>query len=269
MLIHRISKSPSGTGGIRQRLGKINKNKVKAIAVVAFLALVGLGLVGILSLTIVMAWISRDLPDPNTLLTREVPQSTKIYDRSGETLLYEIHGDQKRTLVALQDIPDYMKEATVSIEDRAFYEHHGIYWRGLVRAFTVGLLQNKRVEGTSTLTQQFVKNAILTNERTITRKIKELLLSFQLERQFTKDQILLMYLNEVPYGAMVYGVGSASESYFGKEAKDLTLDEAALLAAIPQAPDRLSPYGIGVNGDNRPALIARQHLILNDMVRDE
>ncbi|MDD2786415.1 MAG: PBP1A family penicillin-binding protein [Patescibacteria group bacterium] len=269
MLIHRISKSPSGTGGIRQRLGKINKNKVKAIAVVAFLALVGLGLVGILSLTIVMAWISRDLPDPNTLLTREVPQSTKIYDRSGETLLYEIHGDQKRTLVALQDIPDYMKEATVSIEDRAFYEHHGIYWRGLVRAFTVGLLQNKRVEGTSTLTQQLVKNAILTNERTITRKIKELLLSFQLERQFTKDQILQMYLNEVPYGAMIYGVGSASESYFGKEAKDLTLDEAALLAAIPQAPDRLSPYGIGVNGDNRPSLIARQHLILDDMVRDE
>jgi 1A family penicillin-binding protein len=249
----------------RQNKKKGWKAKAKSILVVLVVIGLALSLLGALSFTIMMAWISRDLPEPGTLLTREVAQSTKIYDRTGEILLYEVHGDENRTLVKLTDIPEYIPQATISIEDKDFYEHHGIYWKGLVRAFTVGFLQNKRVEGTSTLTQQLVKNAILTNERTITRKIKEILLSIQIERKFEKDQILQLYLNEIPYGSTLYGVEAAAEGYFGKKAKELTLDEAALLAAMPQAPDLYNPYGTGSRGDNRDVLVQRQHTIINAM----
>ena len=235
------------------------------------LALTGFALVliGFFVITLMLAWLTHDLPDPNALLTRDIAQSTKIFDRSGETLLYEIHGDEKRTLLKIEDIPKSMQWATIAIEDRGFYQHHGIYWRGLIRAFTIGLIKNQRVQGTSTLTQQFVKNALLTNERSLTRKLKELLLSIQIERKYTKDQILQLYLNEIPYGSTLYGVESAAQGYFGKHAKDLTLDESALLAALPQAPDIYNPYGTGSRGDNRELLIARQHTILDAMVAQE
>jgi 1A family penicillin-binding protein len=249
----------------RSKRKKDWKSKAKSVATILVVAGLALSLVGALTFTIMMAWISRDLPEPGTLLTREIAESTKIFDRTGETLLYEVHGDENRTLVKLSDMPEYVKQATIAIEDKDFYEHHGIYWKGLVRAFTVGFLQNKRVEGTSTLTQQFVKNAILTNERTITRKLKELLLSLQIERKFTKDQILQLYLNEIPYGSTMYGIEAAAEGYFGKTSKDLTLDEAALLAAMPQAPGRYNPYGTSASGDNRDLLILRQQIILSAM----
>ena len=226
-------------------------------------------LLGALGLTIAFAWISRDLPDPNTLLQRSISQSTKIFDRTGTVLLYEIHGDENRTLVKIEDIPDTMKWATISVEDKDFYNHHGVYWRGIFRAFIMSILKMQKVQGTSTLTQQFVKNAILTNERSITRKVKEVVLALQIERIYSKDQILQMYLNEIPYGSTLYGVESASQSYFGKPAKDLTLDESAFLAAIPQAPDFYSPYGTGQNGDNRDKLVARQHLILDLMAEQK
>ncbi|MFA5130546.1 MAG: PBP1A family penicillin-binding protein [Patescibacteria group bacterium] len=221
--------------------------------------------VGFFLLTITLAWMSHDLPDPNTLLQRTVAQSTKIYDKTGQTLLYEIHGDEKRTLVKLEDIPDIMKFATVAIEDKNFYSHHGVSWTGMARAFFTSVIKHQRVQGTSTLTQQFVKNAILTNERSIIRKLKEILLSLEIERRYTKDQILQLYLNEIPYGSTMYGVQSAAQGYFGKNVKDLTLDEAALLAAIPQAPDVYNPYGTGAHGDNRKTLIGRQHYILDQM----
>lgn len=247
---------------------KLNKSKLKAIALIVVLAAVGLGLAGVLSLTIAMAWISRDLPKPNSLITRDIPQSTKIFDRTGATLLYEIHGEEKRSLVKLEDIPETMKQATIAIEDRAFYEHHGINWMRTAKALYIDIIERRKAQGASTLTQQLVKNVFLTNEKSWQRKLKEALLALQIERQFTKDQILQMYLNEIPYGAVTYGIGSASEGYFGKSVKDLTLDESALLAAIPQAPDRYSPYGTGLRGDNRAALVARQKQILDAMVRD-
>lgn len=226
----------------------------------------GVALVGFFILTLMLAWMSRDLPDPNTLPDRQVAQSTKIYDRTGETLLYEIHGDEQRTLVKIEDLPSYIKYATISMEDKNFYSHHGVSWRSLIRAFFVGVFTGNRIQGTSTLTQQFVKNAILTNERSITRKLKELLLSLQIERKYTKDQILQLYLNEIPYGSTMYGVESAAQGFFGKSAKDLTLDEAVLLASIPQSPDRWNPYGEGLRGDNREGLVGRQHYILDLMV---
>lgn len=224
-----------------------------------------LGVVGLFAFTLLVAWVSRDLPDPNSLSTREVPQSTKIYDRTGTQLLYEIHGDEKRTLVKIDDIPVVMQHATVAIEDKKFYEHHGVYWKGLIRAFGMSVLTQTRVRGTSTLTQQFVKNALLSNERSLMRKVREFVLALQIERTYSKDQILQLYLNEIPYGSNIYGIESAAQTYFGKPAKNLTLDEAALLAAIPQAPDLYSPYGTGTRGDNRDLLVARQHYVITQM----
>lgn len=228
------------------------------------LVLGGIALGGI-TLILLAAWVSKDLPDPNTLYNRQIAQSTKIYDRTGTVLLYEVHGDEKRTLVPIDQIPTILRQATVSIEDRKFYEHHGVDWVGLFRAVVRNALQGQGPKGTSTLTQQLVRNAIITNERSYTRKLKEMILSLQIERNYSKDQILQMYLNEVPYGSTLYGVESASQSYFGKSVHNLTLDEAAMIASIPQAPDRLSPYGTGVRGDNRPQLVQRQHLVLDKM----
>lgn len=247
----------------RERTGRVGRFIKKAL-----LACVGIGAVLVFCFTIFLAWVSRDLPSPDTLSTREVPQSTKIFDRTGTQLLYELHGDEKRTLVKIEDIPPNMQHATISIEDRTFYQHHGIYWKGLVRAFGMSIITGTQVKGTSTLTQQLVKNAILTNERSIMRKAKEFVLSLQIERTYTKDQILQLYLNEIPYGSTIYGIESAAQTYFGKPAKELTLDEAALLAAIPQAPDLYSPYGTGTRGDNRSRLIVRQQYIL-DVMADE
>lgn len=224
--------------------------------------------VGLFVFALFAAWISRDLPNPDNLLTRDIPQSTKIYDRTGKTLLYEIHGDEKRTLVRLEDVPAVMLNATVAIEDKKFYEHHGVYWRGLFRAaYSKMVHPRRRLQGASTLTQQFVKNALLTNERSVLRKIKEFILALQIERRYSKTQILQMYLNEIPYGSNLYGVEAASRAYFGKPTRDLLIDEAALLAAIPQQPDCYSPYGTGFCGDNRDRLVIRQHYILDLMAQ--
>jgi penicillin-binding protein 1C len=207
-----------------------------------------------------MAWYSHDLPDPNKVIDRVVNESTKIYDRTGETLLYDIHGDQKRTVIELDQINPYIIKATLAAEDRHFYEHHGINFLSIIQAVILDPLRGKGIRGGSTLTQQFVKNAILTNERSISRKIKEWILSYQIERKFTKDQILKMYFNEIPYGSVNYGVEAASNYFFGKHAKDVTLGEAAILAAIPQAPTRMSPYG-----SHTDQLFARQAWILDQM----
>lgn len=223
------------------------------------------GVIGLFILTLFAAYVSRDLPSPDTLITRNVEQSTKIYDRTGKVLLYEIHGDENRTLVSINDIPKNAQHATIAVEDKGFYEHHGIYWIGLVRAVFKNTLLGRRIQGTSTLTQQLIKNAVLNSERSLLRKVKEFILAIQIERVYTKEQILQMYFNEIPYGSTMYGIESASQAYFGKPAKELTLDESALLAAIPQAPDFYNPYGTGSRGDNRPALLARQRMILDLM----
>jgi 1A family penicillin-binding protein len=232
------------------------------------LATLVLGVLGLFVFTLFAAWVSRDLPDPNALITRDVPQSTKIYDRTGEHLLYEIHGDERRTLVKIEDIPESMQKAVIAIEDRMFYEHHGIYWRGLIRAGVMSVVELKRIGGTSTLTQQLVRNAILTTERSITRKVKEVILSLQIEQKYSKAEILQLYLNEIPFGSNIYGIESAAQTYFGKPTKELALDESALLAAMIQRPDYFSPYGTGISGDHRAQLVQRQHLVLEKMVEE-
>ncbi len=229
------------------------------------MGVVALGVAGGFALLVFAAWVSKDLPDPNSLSMRNVAQSTKIYDRTGKVLLYEIYGDEQRTLVPIDQIPKTLQHATVAIEDRKFYEHHGVDWLGLVRAVIRNAVKFQGPKGTSTLTQQLVRNTIIANERNYLRKLKEIILALQIERTYTKDQVLQLYLNEVPYGSTLYGVEAAAQAYFGKSARELTLDESALLASIPQAPDRLSPYGTGVRGDNRPQLLARQDLVLEKM----
>jgi 1A family penicillin-binding protein len=217
-------------------------------------------LAGILLLIGAFAWYSRELPQPDKLLSRDIAQSTKIFDRTGNHLLYEVHGDQKRTLVLFKDIPDYAVKATLTLEDRHFYEHSGFSLWGMFRGVILNLLQGKRPAGGSTLTQQLVKNAILTNDRSIIRKIKELVLSYQIERKYTKDQILQMYFNEIPYGSTAYGIEAAAYNYFGKSSKEITLAEAALLASLPQRPTYLSPYGSHLD-----QLYGRQQYCLDQM----
>lgn len=206
-----------------------------------------------------LAWVSKDLPNPDGVLKREVTVSTKIYDRTGETVLYDIHGNIKRTLISFDEVPEHVKQAVLSAEDRNFYKHKGFSIFGIARSAIKNILTGSRVGG-STLTQQFVKNAILTNEKTYTRKIKELLISYQIEKRFSKDEIFSMYLNEIPYGSVIYGIEAASQSFFGKSAKDLSLAEGAILASIPQLPTYYSPYG-----NNKDKLLIRQRYILDSM----
>jgi 1A family penicillin-binding protein len=207
----------------------------------------------------VVAWLGRDLPNPNQLMNREIAQSTRIYDRSGQHILYEVHGNEKRTLVSLEEIPEYAQKATIAIEDKNFYEHGGFSVWAMARTMITNVIYNRRAGG-STLTQQFIKNAVLTNEKSITRKIKELILAQKLEKRFSKDEILQMYLNEIPYGSNAYGIQAASQKYFNKNVGDITIAEAAVLAALTQSPSRYSPYG-----PNKDLLLGRKDYILGLM----
>lgn len=221
--------------------------------------------VGAISLVVLFAWFSRSLPDPYKIAERAVSQSTKIYDRTGETVLYEVHGDKRRTVIPFQQIPSAVKWATISAEDRDFFHHKGFDLRGIARAALSNLIHlNPSGQGGSTITQQFVKQAILSSEKTYTRKLKELVLAYQIERKFTKDEILGLYLNEIPYGSSAYGIEAASETYFGKHAKDLSLAESALLAGLPRAPTRYSPYG-----SNTELMYERQRFILDVMAKEK
>ena len=232
------------------------KRLIKALGML-FLWLFVIGTIVFLSMFL---YLQRTLPDPETIANRRVGESTKIYDRTGEVLLYDIHGEEKRTVIPWDDIPESVKEATLATEDSNFYNHKGLDIRGIVRAFFTNLKNFKISQGGSTITQQLVKKALLGDERTITRKIKDLTYSIEIERRFSKDQILWMYLNQIPYGSNIYGVEEASKTFFGKPAVNLTNAEAATLAALIRAPSYYSPYGNHV-----PELLARKDFVLKRM----
>ncbi len=235
---------------------KSKKLKWKKIIISLFV----LGGVGVIFLSLVIAWITKDLPKPGELVNREVPKSTKIYDRTGTVLLYEIFANKKRTPVKLSELPSYVKWATITAEDRNFYSHPGFRITSILRAFITNIINRKKVQGGSTITQQLVKNVFLTPEKSYIRKIKEILLSWKIEKKFTKDQILELYLNEIPYGSTAYGIESAAQAFFGKKAKELTIAESALLASLPKAPTYYSPYG-----NQKDELIKRQRFIIRSM----
>lgn len=205
--------------------------------------------------------IVKSLPNPERVTNRSIAQSTKIYDRTGTILLYEIHGEEKRTIVSFNDIPQTIKQATLSAEDIHFYQHSGLDFKGILRALFVNTLRGDITQGGSTITQQLVKNSILTSERTYTRKIKEAILSLLIEKKYSKDEILALYLNQIPYGSNAYGVASAAETYFNKPLHNLTLSEAALIASLPKAPTYYSPYG-----SHKEELFTRKNWVLDRMV---
>lgn len=214
---------------------------------------------GVLSLTFYIYFaIFRSLPSPKQLSQREPEVSTKIYDRQGN-LLYKIFKDENRTIIPLSDIPPQVRLATLAAEDAEFYSHPGFSIRGILRAMATDA-QTGSLQGGSTITQQLVKNTLLTPEKTLTRKIKELILSIEVEASYTKDQILEMYLNQVSYGGTAYGIEEASESYFGKSARDLDLAEAAFLAGLTKSPTLYSPFG-----QNPDLALQRQKEVLHLM----
>lgn len=200
-----------------------------------------------------------DLPKLSNLSVNYIPKSTKILDRNGN-LLFEIYANQNRTIVPLSKVPKKLQEATIAIEDKDFYRHDGFDVRGIMRALYVDITK-KDLQGGSTITQQLIKSALLTPEPTVTRKVRELVLAFWAEKKYTKDQILELYFNYVPYGGTAWGVESASNIYFGKDVSSLSLSESAYLAGLPQAPSQYSPYaGDGSSGKRR------QKEVLNAMV---
>jgi penicillin-binding protein 1C len=199
-------------------------------------------------------------PDLSSFENRKVTESTKIYDRTGKTLLYDLNTDAKRSTVPLSDISPEVRNATIAIEDAGFYEHGGVSLTGILRSLYTDVIRGALAQGGSTITQQVVKNTLLTGEKSAVRKVHEWILSIKLEQVYTKDQILEFYLNETPYGGPYYGVEAASEAFFGKSAKDVDIAEAAYLAALPQAPSYYSPYG-----NNRAALDGRKNTVLARM----
>jgi 1A family penicillin-binding protein len=218
----------------------------------------------ILSLTVSIYFylvILKDLPDPNRLIQRQSPVASKIYDRSGRLLYTFFDGSEKRTLITLEEIPDFVKQATLAIEDKDFYKHTGFSLQGIFRAI-VRNTASSNVQGGSTITQQLINNTLLTPERTLKRKVKEVILSIEAELIFSKDEILQMYLNEVAYGGTAYGIEEASQTYLGKSVKDVNLAEAALLAGLPAAPSKYSPF----SSDPRKTIL-RQHQVLNKMLQ--
>ena len=187
----------------------------------------------------------QDLPSPKQLDLHRAPLTTKIFDRNG-TLLYQIYATQNRTLVPLSSVPKYLQQATIAIEDKTFYKNSGVDFFAIVRA-AVADLSGKPLQGASTITQQLVKSTLLTPEITIKRKVKEIILAFWAQQIYTKDQILEMYFNQVPYGGTAWGVEAASEVYFGKQTKDLNLAQSAFLAGLTRAPSIYSPFGQNPN----------------------
>lgn len=208
-------------------------------------------------------FVFKDLPKPQELVERQQPVTTRILDRNGQ-VLFKIYKDENRTLIPLSQVPSYMVQATIAIEDQHFYQHHGFSLKGITRAFLANSQhESESIQGGSTITQQLVKNRLLSPEKTWRRKVREAILAILVEGTYSKDQILEMYFNEVSYGGSTYGVEEAAHRYFGKSARDLTLGESALLAGLPQAPSIYSPYG------STPELAyVRQEEVLRRMVED-
>jgi 1A family penicillin-binding protein len=200
------------------------------------------------------------LPDLSNFESRKIANSSKIVDRTGEVVLYDIHQSVRRTEIPLSEMGDYIKQASISIEDEKFYSHNGIRPTSIARAIFVNVTKGSLSQGGSTITQQIIKNTLLNTDKKITRKIKEWVLAVKLEKQFTKEEILEIYLNDNPYGGTIYGVEEASQVFFSKHSKDLTIAESAYLAAIPQAPTYYSP-----SGKNKDKLETRKNTVLKKM----
>lgn len=216
----------------------------------------------IVFILVLIAWYSKDLPTPNRIKRRTEVASTQILDRNGK-LIFAFSGEKKRLPIPFEEIPAHVKNATIAVEDKDFYRHGAVQPKAVLRAFLNNILPNKKsIQGGSTITQQYVKNALLTQKRTLSRKIKEVILAIEMEALYSKDEILGFYLNEIPYGSNAYGIEAASRTYFNKGAIELNLPETAALIALPQAPSYYSPYGT-----HKDELLVRKNLVLELMAK--
>lgn len=241
-----------------KKIRHILKNKKHLLKNIVFIIVS----IGLLFTGILIIWISTlKLPDFKSFEQRKIQSSTKIYDKTGEILLYDVHQDIKRTIIPYEEMGTNILNATVAIEDSEFYKHKGIRITSIIRATIWAKLTGRRIQGGSTITQQLIKNTLLTPEVTISRKIKEWILSVKIEKTMNKESILALYLNEAPYGGNIYGIEEATKAFFGKRPYDLTLAEAAYLAAIPNGPTYYSPYR-----KNKDKLDERKNLVLKRML---
>ena len=208
-------------------------------------------------------YYAKDLPRPEVFTERPFILPTKIYDREGKVLLYQIYGEEKRTVVPLSQVPDNLVKAVIAAEDANFYHHFGLDFKGILRAILRNVKIGEPIYGGSTISQQLIRSSFLTLEKTAQRKTKEIILTLELERRYSKEQILEFYLNQVPFGSNAYGVEAASQTYFQKTVSDLSLAQAALLASLVKGPSYLSPYG-----SHRAELFARKDYILERMEKD-
>jgi len=240
---------------------KYHLTKERKTQITKWLKVAGIAIAaGLIVFFLMVLYFAQTLPSIEEISNQEISQSTKIYDRTGTVMLYEINGGEKRTVVPFDQIPQTMKDATVAIEDDNFYNEPAFDWKGILRALYVDLVTHSLSQGGSTITQQLARTAFLTTNQTITRKIKELILAIKINEYYSKDQVLALYLNEVPYGPSISGVEEASEEYFNEPASELNLAQSAVLAAIPQAPTYYSPWG-----SNTDELTEREDLILQKM----
>jgi penicillin-binding protein 1C len=252
------------SGNAKSRRLSPRQQQLRKIQLIRLAAFGGLGLVvvGVLGFFGLYGWYAKDLPKPGEVVRKE-GFSTRIFDREGE-LLYDLYNTERRIPVSMSDVPDHLKHATVAIEDRDFYKHSGFDFLTILR-IPYNAIFRRRVVGGSTLTQQLVKNALLTNERTIARKFKELILSLQIEQRFSKDEILEMYLNEAPYGGTAWGVGAAADMYFDKDLSEIGVAEAAFLAGLPQRPSIYSPFAGKEDEDGNPYWKGRTQTVIDKM----
>ena len=244
----------------KKNKGKPFGEKAKKILINFF---VFCSLSAVLAVSVVFFYYIKDFPRPEVFTERQLAQTTNIYDRTGEVLLYEIYGEERRTWISLDAVPEHLKQAVIAVEDANFYNHYGIDFKGIARSILIDIQLGKPVSGGSTICQQLIRSTFLTNKKTAERKIREIILSIELDRRYSKDKILEWYLNQVPFGQNAYGIEAASQTYFKKSVSEISVSEAAILAALIQAPYRLSPYG-----ENKDMLLERKNYVLDRMASE-
>ena len=240
-------------------MSKKTKNIINFLSTL-FYGVLALFFLGLFFGSLAFIYFGRDLPRPDNFVSRTVNRPTRIYDRTGENLLYTIHGEERRELISIDDMPDHLIEALLAAEDSRFYDHYGIDIEGIGRSVLVNLRERRLAAGGSTISQQLIRSALLTHEKTFMRKVREIILSIELERRYSKDEILEFYFNQIPFGHNVYGIETAAQSFFNKSTSELTVAESATLVAMIRSPSALSPYG-----DNLDALMGRRNYVINRM----
>ncbi len=234
--------------------------KIRKIISTLFYAGMSFLFIALFFASLVFIYFARDLPRPENFIGRNISRPTRIYDRTGEHLLYTMHGEERRELIGIEDLPDHLIQALIATEDSNFYDHMGIDIKGVGRSILTNIRERDLAAGGSTISQQLIRNALLTREKTFIRKVRELVLTVELERKYSKEEILEFYFNQIPFGHNIYGIETAAQSFFDKSASDLTVSESAVLIAMIKSPSALSPYG-----DNLDLLMGRKNYVINRM----